>query len=151
MPEPTTSEGQAIRARLVRRRIDRDVLSVLDSPIFWDDGRDYTLFDSIRSLRFSSEEGVPFAEIVDIVEEELTERQLSREKQKKVFTILGWYFECPRCAKDRTADKFEDTQFYLWTSTERAEPILQSSGPCIPCEQQPDADEFEIRNEYYTW
>ncbi|KAL7908293.1 hypothetical protein GGI35DRAFT_57476 [Trichoderma velutinum] len=149
--EPSTAEGQAIRARLVRRHVDRDVLRVLDTIFFWDDNEQFTLFDTIRSLRFTSEEGVPLPEIVFAVEEALSQRRLSPSQKNKFFSILGWYFECPRCGKDWTADRFENTVFYLWQSDRREEPMLQSRDPCTSCQQQPERNSFELRNEYYTW
>ncbi|KAK4061083.1 uncharacterized protein Triagg1_10510 [Trichoderma aggressivum f. europaeum] len=148
MPNPSTEEGQAIRARLVKNLIDRDVLDFLDIQIIWERGRRYTLFDTIRAFSFQVM-GVPKAEIVRTVEEKFTERDLSPEKQREVFIHLAWYFRCPSCKKTRTADYFENTQFKLWDK--RGEPKLRTSGDCKSCQQQPNANEFELQNEHYTW
>ncbi|RFU77688.1 hypothetical protein TARUN_4547 [Trichoderma arundinaceum] len=126
--------GRALRTQLVNRGIDRDALAILDTKLSV--GRqNFTVLDTIGDNGFRSSSRVPGYSVVETVDRALAARRLSLGQKARLFSILGWEFECLKCKKYKAPTEFENTSFILWGASTPVRPHLRS-GPCVACKDK---------------
>lgn len=121
--------------------VDRKVLEVLDAKIIGD--RSMTVLGMNMMLDSSLAQK---RSLVNTVNQVRREKYLTLEQETKLFTILGWKFDCGECRRAKVATKFHEKEYFLRLPNDPAsEPIFQ----CSSCKRCDDSDGVPEYGSYY--